>query len=756
MFAIILNAFTIGLTGIITQTLLIRELLSILEGNELSLGIIFSSWLLFESVGSLYLARKITSRKNKIFIFSILQIFFIFSSFTSLYFTRIIKNLFGINFGVGISFQYMFFVVTVVMFLPSLLHGTLYTFLAEIFAENQNKLETSIPNTYIYELFGTILGGIIFTFLLIKQLSSFQIVFLMLLFHFFGILFLGIYKNAKYPILISLALSIFIFISTLYNLPSKIEKKSLQVFWKDFKLLEYKNSVYGKIAVVEKDNQKNVYYNCLPIFTIPTSDKIFQEELVHIPFNLVKLDEQKENLNVLLIYGGLSGILYEILKYKNINVDYVEPDALLIDITFKFLIDEDKKNFKKQNINIYNIDPRIFVKKQLKKYDIVIIGLKGITDLNTNKLFTYEFFKLLKTNLRDDSIVAFTTIGSLVYLHKDLVLLNSIIYNTASSIFKFVNIIPGDSYNIFLCSDSELICNFSPQEILFNLKLNNIKSDILTQYYLEYRFNENIKKQFIEKIKKLNLYVNYDFIPNGLISTLRYWSVKNSSMFFEKFVNLFFNKINIMYITGLILLIIFVFFLYLLFVNKDPFQIRNCIVFYSIFTTGYSSMFMNILLMFLFQIFYGYVYYLVGVLNSLFMIGLILGTYLSNRIIKKMNLLFYEMLIFFVIFLILSTTHLLQIKLFALYVVYMFIFIFVGVVFGLEIPVFNRLLLNPEITVSASRIFGLDTLGGWLGGILGGTVLLFVLGVKESIIFLLAIKSFSIFILLFYNNEKII
>jgi len=40
---LVINVFVVGFSGIIAQTLLVRELLSIFEGNEFSLGIIFAN-----------------------------------------------------------------------------------------------------------------------------------------------------------------------------------------------------------------------------------------------------------------------------------------------------------------------------------------------------------------------------------------------------------------------------------------------------------------------------------------------------------------------------------------------------------------------------------------------------------------------------------------------------------------------------------------------------------------------------------------
>jgi spermidine synthase len=43
----------LGFGGIVAQTLLLRELLVLFSGNELSLGLIIGSWIVSEALGAL-------------------------------------------------------------------------------------------------------------------------------------------------------------------------------------------------------------------------------------------------------------------------------------------------------------------------------------------------------------------------------------------------------------------------------------------------------------------------------------------------------------------------------------------------------------------------------------------------------------------------------------------------------------------------------------------------------------------------------
>ena len=71
---IITALFVAGFTGILSQLLVLRELLNIFQGNELVIGIIFSIWMLLTSAGSgLFNKRFLISNRLKALLLLILR-----------------------------------------------------------------------------------------------------------------------------------------------------------------------------------------------------------------------------------------------------------------------------------------------------------------------------------------------------------------------------------------------------------------------------------------------------------------------------------------------------------------------------------------------------------------------------------------------------------------------------------------------------------------------------------------------------------
>ena len=71
-----------------------------------------------------------------------------------------------------------------------------------------------------------------------------------------------------------------------------------------------------------------------------------------------------------------------------------------------------------------------------------------------------------------------------------------------------------------------------------------------------------------------------------------------------------------------------------------------------------------------------------------------------------------------------------------------------GSLLGVQFPLASKLVLEDEKNISGSAgiVYGSDLLGGWLGGVVGGVVLLPVLGLFGSCVVVVLLKLSSFFI----------
>src|SRR4030042_6616575 len=82
-----------GLSGIVAQILLLRELLISFLGNELTLGIILANWLLLVAIGSFFIGKSVEKVEKRIEVFVFFQLIFSAALPFSIYLARVFKNL---------------------------------------------------------------------------------------------------------------------------------------------------------------------------------------------------------------------------------------------------------------------------------------------------------------------------------------------------------------------------------------------------------------------------------------------------------------------------------------------------------------------------------------------------------------------------------------------------------------------------------------------------------------------------------------
>ncbi len=749
----------LGFSGIVAQVLLLREILVIFYGNELTIGIILGNWLVTEAIGSFFLGKKIEKIKLKLEAFVVVQLLFSLLFPLMIYLTRIFKEVMGIAVGEGLGLLPILYCSFIILLPVSLLHGASFTFACKIHSEITQKKATSIGRVYVYETLGVLIGGIAFTYLLIPYLRSFQIslglgllnivVCLGLLGKFWQV------QQPKFKKFLSGASVIFlgIFLFSLIG-PSadRLHHLSINQQWKVGKIAHYQNSIYGNIVVIKKGEQYTFFFDGIPIITTPLPDVTYSEDFVHL--SLLSHPQPEE---ILVISGGAGGVINEILKHKIKRIDYAELDPVLVKTVQKFSTPLTERELNHPRVNIKYVDGRYFVKKTTHEYDVVLIGISELSNLQVNRLATEEFFTMVKNILKEKGILAITSPGSLTYLNKELINLNVCILNTLKGVYPWVKIIPGD-FNLFLSSVSPQISQVNSSLLIKRLKERQLKTFSLTSYYIQYRLHQRWLDWFLNSLAAgketttgNKAKINKDFHPLGTFYSLAYWNALFSPWGQRLFKWL--EKISLSFF--FIALSIFG-LLFLLFGYRNV-RLRKATIPFAIISTGFAGMMFNLILIFAFQVLYGYLYYWIGLLTSIFMAGAGAGGLLVTRSLEKVK----KDLSYF------ST---LEASIIVLSLLFPFIFLQAGPYFGeffsptiflilcftsgfligAEFPLANKIHLktSPNLSGTVGLLYSGDLLGGWLGGIIGGVALLVVLGLWKTCLIIAYLKIISLIILI--------
>jgi len=756
MISLILAILILGLSGIIAQILLLRELLITFYGNELSIGIILANWLILVAIGSVFLGKWIEGIKNKAGAFVGLTLLFSLSFPFLIYLARIWKTILKVTPGEGLGLVSMFFSSFIILLPVGILHGALFTFGCKIFSlcRPQAKEVDSIAKVYIYETLGTIAGGIFFTYILLIYLESFQIALLVGLLNTLVCIFL-LKQTFISRILQGVSIVLFVFYGYLLltSKTDRIHNHSIKRQWQSQNIIYYQNSIYGNVAVTKRAKQYTFFLNGVPIITTPIPDIAFIEEFAHLP--LLFHSKPKE---ILIISGGVGGLINEVLKHPVERIDYLELDPLILKAVKRFATPLTKNELADTRVKIHYIDGRLFVKKSTNRYDLVLVGFSNPNDLQTNRFFTREFFSLVKDRLKKGGILVIRLPGSLTYLGKELKHLNICILNTLKGVYPYLRVIPGDGTNLFLASASQDLSLVDDVQLNKRFKERNLKTSFLTPAYIEYKLDKRWLSWFLKSIEGGGEKENQDFRPLGVFYSLSYWNAIFSPKTQKAFS--YFEGVNIKLVS--ILLSIFVFpFIFLHFKVKD---LSGLSIPFAITCSGFAGMIFNLALVFTFQALYGFVFHWIGILTSASMVGVTIGSLAMTFLIKRIKRdipCFLGIEVAIIIFsgilplvFIKFSPYLDKAVVFSLLqVVFLALSVFGGILIGAQFPLANKICLKrwANLGKTAGLLYSCDLFGGFLGGIIGGVVFLPILGLLETCLLVVILKITSLIIVSLLN-----
>ncbi|MFA5369113.1 MAG: hypothetical protein WC300_00105 [Candidatus Omnitrophota bacterium] len=407
--------------------------------------------------------------------------------------------------------------------------------------------------------------------------------------------------------------ALYIFILT-SNLSDNINSQSLRGLFPGQDIVYSKNSVYGNISVARRKGQYTFYYDGTSFITTPNPDINTAEEFAHLP-----MLSHPDPFDILVIGKGAGGFLHEILKYKISKLAYVEIDPLVITVLKKFSTPLTEGELLDPRVNVINTDGRAFITKTCFKYDIVFIGFDTPSSLSINRLFTKEFFGLLKNRLKKNGIVAFRLPGSMTYIPVEANNLNACVLNSLRAVFPYTKTVPGDETIMHMASPDKEFSARKGNDLAKRLKDKDINTKLISPSYIKYKLDPHRAKWFEDNLCAATKRQNLDFTPVGVYFNLSYWNAMAAPRakkllrvltgITPGFFQLIFVALGAL-LTGVLLL------------SGKPLDI--CVP-VCIAGTGFSGMLFNLMAIFSFQIIYGYVYHWVGLLVSVFYAGVLSG-----------------------------------------------------------------------------------------------------------------------------------
>jgi spermidine synthase len=729
----------LGFSSMVAQIILFREMMVSFYGNELSLGILLAVWLFWVGVGSAlgnriagnrgYSDRKLSLWYFLISILTLLTIILI----------RFSKQILGTAPAEIVGFIPMFVFTAVAMSFLCICLGITFVLNSKTWVFDESRI-FSVNRVYIWESFGAALGGILVTFVLIPNLSNFNIAILLLSLNLLFCAFLLTINLRNWMRILIWVGTISILVAfPASKLDRLLDRYSASRMWRGLPLIHSKDTRYGNIAVTKQREQITFYQNGLMLFSYP--DDFSAEEAVHFA-----LLEHPQPRNLLLIGGGLGGALSQALKYDGLKIDFVEIDPELIETAAAFLPDEENRSLRDPRVNIHLMDGRLFVKRSLKSgegrvYDVIVLNLPDPYTAQLNRFYTLEFFGMIKPLLDSRGVFSFRVSSAENYISKELGLYLSSIYHTLQMCFQQVEILPG-SNNIFLASKSKDILFCDWQIMVERLKQREITTSFVNEDFLPERLSP-LRVAFLKSsLPQEESRANRDLNPICYFYNSILWSKQFRTV--EKPLLLLLSRIH----PGWFLGTVFLAFTLVFFLSIWSGSKRSNLALGAIFVAGFTSIFLEIIVVLSFQVFHGYVYSMIGLIFTLFMLGLTLGAFVIQSMAQAGKIRFKKLVWIQLLQVLFILSLLIVIQSFSKSTpsstgVMIFLLMLVtasGVLGGLEFALANHIYLNQMTVRKAGTGYSFDLFGASLSSILASAILIPLLGIPVTLTMVLLVN----------------
>jgi len=755
--SILLVFFVLGFCSVVVQTTLLREFLVVFSGNELCLGILFAVWFLWIGVGAAIGSWLSHFTKRPGLLFAALTIAGTFTPFAQIYCIRLVRAIYDAQMGVYISFPDMLKFALPCLAPFGLMIGVTFPLGCRVFARQGGGEGIGIGWVYVVESLGFLTGGVVFTFILVThgRYSAFLNATLG-----FGLVALACFvcdlgcfgKKAR----IGGVVGTIVAVAVLLALDGRLDRESVLKRWQSLKLnLELKKSVdsrYENIAVGYAEGQYTVFGSGSPMFAFP-------DPYNYAPLANYVLAQHPDPKSVLVIGNATQGLLREMLACRDIeSLRHVEFDPMMTEVIKPYLPKEDLEALRDPRLRRAHGDGRFFIKTTKEKYDLVFVNIPDPTTAMINRYYTHDFYNEVKAVLNENGVVAITMSTAANYIGEDVGDYAGSIFRTFRDVFPYMVVSPGEHNFLFGALKPGIVTD-NKEELKRRFKSRTVKTKYFTEYHFELLFpqprTEIWRKQLEERagVKR-----NTDLQPISYFYNLILWDRFSGSHLRGLFR--WVEKLKLRDVALALLLFVALRLLYTLAIRRNVVASVKFNALLSMLVVGFSSMVIDLTLIFGFQNLYGYVYHMIGLISALFMFGLAIGGVSTNVVLRRreagLKALFgvHIALVAYALFLpvfmrMLSSGALSRVGIGTSQLFFLSLIVLAGIICGVEFPLASGVFFqhSKRTGVTAGLVDGADHLGACVGAALSGTVLVPIIGLLRSC-YVVALVSVACMILI--------
>ena len=654
----------LGVTCQVGQIVYLRELLMVFHGNELSLGIILAAWMIWVAIGSRLGAIVLQRHPDALRLLRLDTAALVLLLPATVLLIRILPAFFDVPPGALLSLSDMALASLTVMALPTLLLGAQFVLLARVWRERDHVADASgAAKTYIGEAVGNVVGAMFFTLVLVHHFDAFQVSLLVAASMFAAALCFSRRRLCLLPVALGLVL--------LPLLPH-VDWWSSQLQWRllapHYRLVERHQSRYGTISVLQHQDQYSFFQSGHLLFSTggATEQAVALEEQEGVTFAHLAMTQHRDPQRVLLIGGGLRGTLREIALHPVTHIDYVELDTVLVEAALPYLAAGTRTALADPRLRLLHTDGRLFVKTGSARYDLIVVDVPDPTTAVLNRYYTEEFFAEAAARLSPDGVLVVGAQSTADLRGSAIANRNATIYHTLRRVFPEVLMV-GERFLVYFASRQQQQLSADVATLMERFTTRGVESEAFSAGHFAVLFDPGplqrsnwvlrhhgrsasahlepppavpltpgtledirIREQELPPVHE-RFFVNSDFRPVGYYHTLLYWNAlaRGDQANALRWI----ARVQWWWVGPPLVLVLAVAALLRSMTRTRDDAASRYAVLCAVFTTGLSTMALQIALLFAFQSIYGFVYEMVGLIVAIFMAGLALGAALTHRLV---------------------------------------------------------------------------------------------------------------------------
>ncbi len=625
-----------GFTAVVGQVMLMRELIQVFNGNEIALGILLATWLLWTAFGSAVatlIARSPSSHRSRArWLVAALEITLAASLPATLWALRSAKTFFQVVPGELVGPVPMLLTSLVCLSVFCAASGALFVAAARLIAQEGNLAASAAASAaYLVEAAGSAFGGVLASVVFVRFLDAFQIAAIV------GLLNLAVaaalaFRMKRAQIALLAAAAALTAVPLLVWIAPRCDAAARARLWRGFHVVAERDSVYGNLVVTETGaidtgTIRSLYENGSILADAP--DPAAAEEAVDYA-----LLEHAAPRRVLLIGGGVNGSVAEALKHPTIaSLDYVELDPALIAMAQRYFPAQ-TASFRPGSgatdlrVHLHLLDGRRYLSETSKRFDVIIVDVPDPQTAQLNRFYTEEFFRMARSHLAAGGLLAVKLRSSEETISPDLAEFLRSIRRTLGTVFPYQAAIPGETIHFFAAAEPGVLTS-DPQLLVKRLLERHLNTQYVREYFIPYRMMPDRMEQVETDLAPLeSTPANRDFAPVAYEFDVVLWSAQFKSGYtawFRAAEHVAFGKVAGALAIALLIGVAVI----MVFPGRE--RRERAAAASSVAATGCTLMALQIFLLLGFQAVYGYVYTELAILIGLFMAGIALGSWLGMR-----------------------------------------------------------------------------------------------------------------------------